>query len=55
MFEPLVTTKEAGVGLGLALSRKLVEAHHGTLELLEAGDLSGATFSLRLRAGSASK
>jgi two-component system sensor histidine kinase HydH len=50
MFEPLVTTKSTGVGLGLALCRKLVDAHHGVLELLPSGELSGATFSLRLRA-----
>jgi signal transduction histidine kinase len=50
MFEPLVTTKDAGVGLGLALCRKLVDAHQGVLEALATGPLAGATFSLRLRA-----
>lgn len=33
LFEPLVTTKPNGIGLGLLISRKLVEAHHGRLEL----------------------
>jgi two-component system sensor histidine kinase HydH len=50
IFEPLVTTKEKGIGLGLALCRKLVEAHQGVLELVPARDLPGAAFSLRLRA-----
>jgi PAS domain S-box-containing protein len=47
IFEPFVTTKTRGTGLGLPIARKNVEAHHGKLELDVAPE-GGACFRVRL-------
>jgi signal transduction histidine kinase len=46
LFEPFFTNKSGGTGLGLYLSRQLVEAHGGRLELLAGG--GGARFRVFL-------
>jgi signal transduction histidine kinase len=47
IFDPFYTTKEHGLGLGLAISRKLAQAHGGTLSM-ESRPGAGATFRLQL-------
>jgi two-component system NtrC family sensor kinase len=51
IFEPFMTTKEngRGVGLGLAISRGIVERHHGRIEVQSAPG-RGATFTVTLPA-----
>jgi two-component system sensor kinase FixL len=49
ILEPLYSTKARGIGLGLALTRSIVEKHSGTLRVVsELG--KGSTFTVRLPA-----
>jgi PAS domain S-box-containing protein len=47
IFQPFYTTKAHGIGLGLPISRRLVEDHHGALTV-ESQMGYGATFTIRL-------
>ena len=47
LFEPFYTTKESGLGMGLAINRSIIEAHGGKIWALENSDL-GTIFRFTL-------
>jgi len=49
LFEPLFTTKPRGIGLGLAVCRKLIEANDGWIEV-QSEEGKGSLFTIHLPA-----
>ncbi len=47
LFEPLITTKAKGTGLGLTICRQIIERHGGTIEAANHDD-GGAVFTVHL-------
>jgi PAS domain S-box-containing protein len=50
LFEAFYTTKSGGMGIGLSVSRSIIERHHGRL-WAEPNDGPGATFSFSIPCG----
>ena len=50
VFEPFHTTKLRGTGLGLAVAKRIVELHRGSIDVLDAPG-GGAEFQVRLPRG----
>ena len=52
LFEAFYTTKSNGMGIGLSVSRSIIESHHGRLWATR-NDGPGATFSFSIPRASA--
>jgi two-component system sensor histidine kinase PilS (NtrC family) len=48
LFEPFFSTKSGGTGLGLATVHRIIEAHHGRIELVDAQPGPGTQVVVRL-------
>ena len=55
LFDSFFTTREAGMGMGLPISRSIIEAHGGQIRAENNSKLGGARFSFHLPAMSARK
>lgn len=51
IFQPFFTTKATGTGLGLAVVKRIVDAHFGEVTASANDDGAGTTFTLRLPPG----
>ena len=47
LFEPFVTTKAGGMGIGLSISRRIIQSHGSDL-IYRRNEHGGATFSFSL-------
>jgi two-component system, NtrC family, sensor histidine kinase HydH len=56
IFNPFVTTKKTGVGLGLSIVSRIIDGHHGTIRIESGGEADarqGACFVIFLPSGAA--
>jgi signal transduction histidine kinase len=49
IFEPYFSTKQAGFGLGLAVTKKIIDEHDGFIEA-QSEENQGTTFTIKLQA-----
>jgi signal transduction histidine kinase len=54
LFDSFFTTKDAGMGMGLPISRSIIAAHGGRIQVDNNSALSGARFSIVLPTNDAS-
>jgi len=47
VFEPFFTRSRGGTGLGLSITQRIVEEHHGTIEVSSSG-CEGTVFTVTL-------
>ena len=48
VFNAFFSGKDDGMGMGLAICRSVVEAHHGVIDVVPSKDLGGACFTVKI-------
>ena len=48
VFNAFFSGKDDGMGMGLAICRSVIEAHHGVIDVTPARELGGACFTVKL-------
>jgi two-component system, LuxR family, sensor histidine kinase DctS len=48
VFNAFFSGKDDGMGMGLAICRSVVEAHHGSIDVIPSTDLGGACFTVKI-------
>ncbi len=48
VFNAFFSGKDDGMGMGLAICRSVVEAHHGSIDVVPSTDLGGACFTVKI-------
>ena len=48
VFNAFFSGKDDGMGMGLAICRSVVEAHHGSIDVIPAHELGGACFTVKI-------
>ncbi|MEH7270882.1 ATP-binding protein, partial [Bacillus toyonensis] len=46
IFDPFFSTKDSGTGLGLSVTKKIIQNHNGTLKMTS--DPDGTTFTISI-------
>jgi signal transduction histidine kinase len=49
LFDPFFSTKEGGIGLGLSIAHRIIDQHHGRIEV-ESRVNEGTTFTITIPA-----
>lgn len=48
IFEPFYTTKQSGTGLGMAICKRIIDEHHGSIQAIDSADADSPGTTIRI-------